>query len=109
MGKTELLIVADYRDQTDLSLDELCDICHITQDMICDLVAHDIIHPRGSTPNEWLFAIRELERLKKALRLKRDLELNLPSIALLFDLLDEIEAMRHRLQLLEKHFMGEKR
>jgi chaperone modulatory protein CbpM len=55
----------------------------------------------------WLFDLAALIRLRKALRLQRDLRLNLPGLAMSLDLLDEVETMRREINQLRqqlRHF-----
>lgn len=104
MVKHELMIIADYSQETALSLDELCEICHISPDMIHDLIAYEIIHPKQPHREHWIFNLAELKRIQTALRLHRDLEVNLAGVALVLDLLDELETLRKHSELFERHF-----
>lgn len=105
MVKHELLIIADYTETKPLTLEELCDIFHFSKEMVNDLVKYEIIHPTGNIQNQWIFDLDELNRVKKALRLHRDFEVNLEGVALVLDLLDEMEELRTRISLLEKHYL----
>lgn len=49
---------------------------------------------------QWRFSGSALRRLRRAMSLSRDLEVNPPGVALALDLLDEIEALRARLHRL---------
>lgn len=104
MVKKEIMIIADYSQETPLSLEELCDICQVSTSMINDLVNYGVISPQGRDPNEWVFHLDQLIRLKRAMRLQRDLELNMAGIALVLELSEELERLRTRMRLLEKHF-----
>jgi chaperone modulatory protein CbpM len=105
MVKHELMIIADYSQDTALSLEELCEICHISSDLIHDLIAYEIIHPKQPSTDRWVFDLAELKRIQIALRLQRDLEVNLAGVAVVLDLLDELEALRKNSELLERHFL----
>lgn len=102
--KNEIMIVADYSQESPITFDELCEICNISVEYIHDLIDYDIIHLSGETPDEWMFDIVHLQRIKTALRLQRDLEVNLPGIALVLDLLDEIEQLRERAEFYDHYF-----
>ena len=103
--KKSLVIVANYTQEKPLTLDELCEVCHISTDFIHNLIEYDIIHPYGTVPEEWVFDMMHLQRIKMALRLQHDLEVNLAGIALVLDLLDEMEELRARAEFLENYFM----
>ena len=56
-----------------------------------------MIEPQGEGPQAWIFAGASLRRTRVAVRLLRDLELNLPGAALAVDLLDEINRLQQAL------------
>jgi len=43
---------------------------------------------------QWRFTYTEIRRVQTAVRLQRDLRINLPGCALALDLLDELEELR---------------
>ena len=97
MSKLIVTVAADVLDeQTHYTLDELCSACGITVDIILDMVAEGVVEPEGPTPEAWRFAGTALVRIQAALRLQRDLRVNLPGAALALDLLEELEALRRR-------------
>ena len=53
--------------------------------------------PAARDPQEWRFGGAALRRARTAQRLARDLELDAAAVALVIDLLDEIDALRARL------------
>jgi chaperone modulatory protein CbpM len=103
MTKLPHLIIADYTQDSMLSITELCEICGVTVTGIDEYVAYDILQPAGSVPNEWLFDLTQLARMQKTLRLQRDFHLDLTAAALVLDLLDEVDELHERLAILEKH------
>lgn len=105
MDKDEIIIIADYTQPTSLTLNELCEICHISPDFIHHLVEYEIIQPEGNLPKEWVFGLNELKRVKKVLRLQRDLEVNLAGVAVVLDLLDQLENLHSEIEIIEKHFI----
>lgn len=101
MTKKDLMIIAaDYSHQEWLSLTEFCEVCGISPDDAANMIAYDIIRPERSAQ----FSMQAVQRTKKALRLQQDLEINLASVALIFDLLEEMDAMHQKLALFEKHY-----
>ncbi len=104
MTKKEVLIIASHPDAASLSLHELEAMFALYPDFIQSLIDHDIISPVRSSQGEWLFEVHHLQRIKRALRLHRDLEVNLPGIAIVLDLLDEIESLEADKAILIRHF-----
>ena len=88
-------------EQTELSLNDLCHACSISTEWVIELVEEGALEPVGHEPSQWRFTGTSLQRAHTAMRLQRDLGLNLAGIALALDLLDEIETMRVRLRRLE--------
>ncbi|MGZ5275839.1 MAG: chaperone modulator CbpM [Caldimonas sp.] len=61
-------------------------------------VAEGVLQPSGESPEQWRFSGPSLRRVRVAMRLTRDLEINSPGVALALELLDEIEALEARLR-----------
>ena len=80
-----------------LTLVELCQASRVPVQEIRAWVIEGVLEPEGATPEEWRFAGTSLRRARTALRLSRDLEVNLAGIALALDLLDEITRLKSRL------------
>lgn len=81
-------------EQCRFSLVELCSACRVAADYVLEIVEEGVLEPVGATPADWVFTARDLFRLQKALRLQRDLRVNLPGAALALQLLDELETLR---------------
>jgi chaperone modulatory protein CbpM len=84
-------------EEIEMSLPQLCQACDAELEMVRQLVAHGVIEPRGDAPQAWVFTGASLRRTRVAVRLMRDLELNLPGVALAVDLLDEIARLQNHL------------
>lgn len=84
------------------SLQDVCRVCGSRSEWVVELVEHGILHPTGSGRGDWEFPGSSLHTAMRAHRLQRDLGLNLAGVALALELLDEIEALRARIGLLEE-------
>jgi len=82
------------------SLEELSQSCQVEVAWIVELVEQGIIEPQGSNPSEWRFSSLSVVTAAKAKRFDRDLGLNPAGIALVLDLLNEIEQLHARLNVL---------
>ena len=87
-------------EQVCYSLKDVCHVCGCQAKWIVALVEQGVLHPTGSTREMWQFPGSSLHRAMKARRLQQDLDLNLSSVALVLDLLEEIESLRARLDML---------
>lgn len=91
-----------------LTLRELCYDCQVNAEYVIELVEFGIVQPRkGRTPQEWVFAGEDLVRVKKAERLRRDLEVNLPGVALSLELIEEVRGLRRQVEDLQRAFYGD--
>jgi len=84
-------------EQTELSLIDLCHACSSHAEWIIELVEEGVLEPIGQNHSQWRFSAISLKRARTAMRLQRDLGINLAGVALALDLLDQIEALRARL------------
>ena len=82
------------------SLEELSNSCNVATAWVAELVEHGIIEARGTTISQWRFSSVSVVQLAKAKRFDRDLGLNPAGIALAFDLLNEIDRLKARLNVL---------
>jgi chaperone modulatory protein CbpM len=72
------------------------------------MVTEGVLRPQGQIPQKWRFDGLEIRRARRAVRLRHDLGLNLAGTALALDLLDELEALRERVRVLERQ-LGDRR
>ena len=86
----------------ELTLVELCDACGLPTEHLLEMVQEGVLEPRGPAPGDWRFDAMALERARIAVRLQRDLDLNLAGAALALDLLEEVRGLRRRVALLER-------
>lgn len=92
------LEICILEEQTQLTLADLCRACAVHAERIIDLVDVGILEPLGREPVRWRFGGASLHRAHMALRLQRDLGIDLAGAALALELLDEIESLRTRLR-----------
>jgi chaperone modulatory protein CbpM len=88
-------------EHLELSLNDLCRACSSSTEWVIELVEEGALEPIGQEQSGWRFTGTSLRRAQTAMRLQRDLGINLAGIALALDLLDEIETMRAQLRQLE--------
>jgi chaperone modulatory protein CbpM len=88
---------------TGLTLIEVSRACAVRAECIVELVDHGLLVPLGREPHRWRFSGVHLRRANIALRLQRDLGVNLAGAALALQLLDEVEALRARLDVAGRH------
>tara|TARA_R110001592_G_scaffold47763_1_gene151080 strand:- start:3198 stop:3515 length:318 start_codon:yes stop_codon:yes gene_type:complete len=90
-------------DDQIVSLVELCKCCDLAAEHVLTMVEQGIIEPLKfqSSHIHWQFTRNSVLRVKTAIRLQRDLDVNLAGAALALDLLDEIKILRRFNNMIE--------
>ncbi|MDP3875503.1 MAG: chaperone modulator CbpM [Methylobacter sp.] len=89
-------------EDDNLTLEQLCHACGVHADWVISLVEESIIEPQGNEIQRWRFSGISLVRVRSALRLHRDLGVNLAGIALALDLMEELDALREQLKITQR-------
>lgn len=102
-GSSRELFITGFilEDETGLSLQDLCLACTAHSLEIVELVHEGVLQPGGAAESDWQFTGVHVHRAQRALRLQRDLGVNLPGVALVLELMDELETLRSRLHGLD--------
>ena len=100
---TKNLVVISVEEHPILTFDELCHAAGISEEAMQEMINFGVIEPRGFSPEGWRFDANHLRRIRTALHLQQDLEVNLAGIALVLDLLDQMERMRTQIELFHRH------
>jgi chaperone modulatory protein CbpM len=103
-------------EQSVLTLDEISNACAVQAEYIIELVAEGVITPEVGAqatlardpeipaempePYSWRFTGMHLRHVRIASHLQSDLGINLAGVGLALQLLDEVEALRTRLNVL---------
>jgi chaperone modulatory protein CbpM len=83
-------------ERTLITLAELCLGCGVHAEYVIELVSEGALNPQGEYISEWRFSGNCLKRTRTAVRLQRDLGINVAGVALALDLLEEIETLQNR-------------
>jgi chaperone modulatory protein CbpM len=101
-SQDQALTGAIVGESTRLSLRDLCRMCAVDERHIVAFVEEGVLTVVETAGGEWHFSGASLRRARLAVRLERDLELNLAGVALALELLDELEQMRRELRVRAK-------
>jgi len=85
-----------------LRLTEVCHELDLPREACEELVEHGIVHPEGDRPEEWAFDITMVSVIKRASRLRRDLDLDWSAVAMVVNLLEERDQLRAELEAMEQ-------
>lgn len=84
-----------------LTLAELSRASTRHAEWIIELVDEGILEPQGQEPRDWRFPAESLTRAHKAMRIQRDLQVNLAGVALILELKDQLDLLRARLRRID--------
>ena len=93
----DVLIGPIVECEVSYTVEELGELCAADAAFIRGLAEEGVLPIAPGAARERRFSGEALRRARIALRLQRDLELNLAGVALALDLLDEIATLRRRL------------
>ena len=85
-----------------LSIDDLARSVSMTPDRIAKLVGIGLIEPCTKTRSDPLFSASSLDRLRRILRLSRDLGVNLAGAAVISDMRERIVSLQAELLRLRR-------
>lgn len=84
-------------EEVQLTLPELCQSCHVSEEVVVAWVFEGVLEPLGPQSQEWRFGGTSLRRARLAQQLTQELDLNTPGVALALDLLEQIEMLKAQL------------
>lgn len=93
-------------DEQSLTLSEVCRACELSADRLLAMIEEGLVEPRGA-PERWRIPATQLRRIQVAVRLERDLGVNLAGAGVALDLLDEVRALRSRVRALERQLLDD--
>ncbi len=102
--KNELLPLMSgdiLEEDLELTLADLCRVCHMPAEQVFELIEEGIIEPKGDNRAVWRFQGTSVRRVRCAVQLRRDLGVNWAGAALALELLDELYVLRMRLRRFE--------
>ena len=93
MNTISVAIGVCITDDHALDLEAFAAACGAEVDFVRLLVDEGLLQPAGVRP-AWRLGGEELARVRRIRRLQRDFEANLQSVAVMLDLIDEVERLR---------------
>lgn len=85
-------------EQLSFTAAALCRASGASPELVQALVDEGLLEPSGQGPHDWRFGGDALPQARRSLRLLHDLELSVSGVALVMDLLAEIDRLRSQLR-----------
>lgn len=98
----KIISIIPVEEEISLSLQEISDAVFLNNETIIEMVEYEMIEPEGESPEDWRFNSDDLKHARIAANLHKDLGINMVGIAILLDLLNQIETLENRIHQLEK-------
>lgn len=99
--KSETLTGIVIDESIQLTTGDICHACGSSTEWLVELVEEGVLEAEGDSPDTWSFSGTTLSRAIRARRLQADLHLNAPGVALVLDLMEEVEHLRQLLRQME--------
>jgi chaperone modulatory protein CbpM len=97
-SQNQALSGAIFEESALLTVKDLSRMCAVDERHIVEFVEEGVLNVIEVDTAEWHFSGATLRRARLALRLERDLELNLAGVALALELMEELQHLRRELQ-----------
>ncbi len=97
------IVVEVLESSAEFSFIQLCNICHVTPELLRILVDEGVVIAQGERPAQWQFTAASVTRVRRACRLHNDLELDFAGLALALDLMEERDRLRAEVVQLRNH------
>ena len=100
----QTIVAGVLMDETStISLAEVCEKCHVSEDVLREMIEHGLFNHQVAHSKTVHIDQRTLSRIQSACRLQEDLDINLPGVVLVLELLEALEQMRDELIILRHH------
>ena len=97
--------IATIVDEQSLNLLDMCCVLGSSVETVTKMVDYGIVEPiRECDVEDWEFSTLALKRTRIAMRLQRDLQVNLENLDLVLNLLEEVQQLRRRVQFFTENY-----
>lgn len=103
MSQREIITGVLINGSQTWSFTEVCQHCHVSQQLLMDLLEHGLLGNLSSDYENITFDHAMLSKVRAAYRLHHDLEMDLQGVLMVLDLLEDMEKMRNELDILRRN------
>jgi chaperone modulatory protein CbpM len=100
-SEDQALAGAIFEETALLTVKDLSRMCAVDERHIVEFVEEGVLSVVEIDTVEWHFTGAAVRRARLALRLERDLEINLAGVALALELMEELQTLRRKLKATE--------
>lgn len=88
---------------TKMSFIDVCQTCDISEELLFEMIEHGLFTHQIIDYKDVQVEQKSLARIQAARRLQQDLDINLPGVVLVLELLDELAQIQMELTILQHH------
>lgn len=85
-----------------VTMHDLAEAAGVHPELVEDLMEYGLLEPVASDAPDRLFAISAIERVRRIMRLRRDLGVNLPGVAVILNMRERMEQLQTELRRLRR-------
>jgi len=82
---------------TYITLSKVVEVCRIEPELLFLYESEGLISPQRNEAGEFLFSEEDLRRLSRIIRLTQELEVNLPGVGVILEMIDRMELLQEQL------------
>lgn len=86
-----------------ISFIQVCKIYHISEKWLSELLEYGLIESSEKKLSDLTFDEHLLAKVQKAHRFYEDLDVNIPGVLVILDLLEELDKTKKELDILQRH------
>ncbi len=94
--------IAWSKEYSLLTLDQLSDTAELHPALVEDFIRYGLIEPAAAEAPDLFFPISCIERLRRIIRLRRDLGVNLEGVAVILEMRQHLEELQKELERLRR-------
>lgn len=87
-----------------LTLEELADTVGLHPELVEKFIDFGLVEPAAATGSHPFFSVSSVERLRRIIRLRRDLGVNLAGIGVILEMRERMENLQRELDRLRRRF-----
>ena len=100
----QIIVDAEVLDENiKISIVDVCETCNISEDTLLEMMEYGLFHHQNMHLKMIHVDHKSFDRIRSACRLQHDLDINLPGVVLILELLDELDQARQELSILQHH------
>lgn len=88
---------SDVIQNQSLDLSHFAEACGQSPEWVMQLIEHGIL-PERTEPQLSMFRDEDISRAQRAYRLQRDFDASFSAVAMMIDLIDEVQQLRHQVK-----------